>query len=82
MSKDLKVLEAEELKYATETISVLDKLQMNLGGLELNKSNLLNQFLDTEAKFNEFKEAMVEKYGENMNINLQTGELTEAEAEK
>lgn len=82
MSKDLKVLEAEELKYATETISVLDQLQMNLGGLELNKSNLLNQFFDTEAKFNEFKQAMVEKYGENMNINLQTGELTEAEAEK
>ena len=80
MSKDLKVLEAEELKYATETISVLDQLQMNLGGLELNKSNLLNQFLDTEAKFNEFKEAMVEKYGENMNINLQTGELTKSEA--
>ena len=82
MSKDLKVLEAEELKYATETISVLDQLQMNLGGLELNKSNLLNQFFNTEAKFNEFKQAMVEKYGENMNINLQTGELTEAEAEK
>ena len=82
MSKDLKVLEAEELKYATETISVLDQLQMNLGGLELNKSNLLNQFFDTEAKFNEFKQAMVEKYGENMNINLQTGELTEAGAEK
>jgi hypothetical protein len=80
MSKDLKVLEAEELNYATETISVLDQLQMNLGGLELNKSNLLNQFLDTEAKFNEFKEAMVEKYGENMNINLQTGELTKSEA--
>ena len=82
MSKDLKVLEAEELKYATETISVLDQLQMNLGGLEFNKSNLLNQFFNTEAKFNEFKQAMVEKYGENMNINLQTGELTEAEAEK
>ena len=82
MSKDLKVLEAEELKYATETISVLDQLQMNLGGLELNKSNLLNQFFDTEAKFNEFKQAMTEKYGENMNINLKTGELTEAEAEK
>lgn len=80
MSKDLKVLEAEELNYATETISVLDQLQMNLGGLEINKSNLLNQFLDTEAKFNEFKEAMVEKYGENMNINLQTGELTKSEA--
>ena len=80
MSKDLKVLEAEELNYATETISVLDQLQMNLGGLELNKSNLLNQFFDTEAKFNEFKQAMVEKYGENMNINLQTGELTKSEA--
>lgn len=82
MSKDLKVLEAEELKYASETISVLDQLQMNLGGLELNKSNLLNQFFNTEAKFNEFKQAMTEKYGENMNINLKTGELTKAEAEK
>jgi len=60
----------------------LEKLQtLNSDDLELQKHLVIEQVQSVRAEFATIEKELVEKYGENTVINLQTGELKEKEKE-
>jgi len=52
-----------------------------LGDLELQKHLVIEQIQSVRAEFATMEKLLIEKYGDNTVINLQTGELKEKEKE-
>lgn len=53
------------------------KAKMALGELELNKQGILNQINAMRQEFFEYEKMLIEKYGQDSVINLQSGEVTQ-----
>jgi len=72
---NIKVTE-EELKKIQELNADFTKSKNALGDLELQKQNVFQHIdmLRKEFAFNE--KSLIEKYGEDAVINIQTGEVT------
>mgnify|MGYP000891861020 CR=1 FL=1 len=72
---NIKVTE-EELKKIQELNADFTKSKNALGDLELQKQNIFQHIdmLRKEFAFNE--KSLIEKYGEDAVINIQTGEVT------
>ena len=56
-------------------------LKTQLGDLELQKHLVVEKVQEVRSQFGKLEKELVEKYGENTTINLQTGELKEKEKE-
>lgn len=72
----------EEMETLQSLISEFNKGKVNLGDLELQKSIIISNIGILKQKFAEEEEKLIKKYGENSVINLETGEITEKEAEE
>ena len=72
----------EEMETLQSLISEFNKGKVNLGDLELQKSIIISNIGILKQKFAEDEEKLIKKYGENSVINLETGEITEKEAEE
>ncbi len=72
----------EEMETLQSLISEFNKGKVNLGDLELQKSIIISNIGILKKKFAEEEEKLIKKYGESSVINLQTGEITEKEAEE
>ena len=66
----------EELKNIREMNSDFSKAKMNLGDLELQKQSLIKYIDSINDVFSKHEKILMEKYGEDAVINIETGEIT------
>lgn len=82
---DLKKIEEKELIKLQNFEGFFVKANETLGQLvtefEFKKSDVLRQINDQYVKREEFKKELSETYGENISIDMKTGEISEVEQE-
>lgn len=81
--EEKKSIEAKELTKLQELESFFKSANEALGQLtteyEFRKSDILRQVNDKIVKREEFKKELAETYGENISIDINTGEISEVE---
>lgn len=68
-------LTAEELNFIKNGTQEHTKIKIALGELELQKQAYIAQANKIKESFVENEKKLIEKYGENTVINMQTGEV-------
>lgn len=73
-------LTEDQLKELQTVISQTKELTSEVGSLEFTKQGLIAQLGQLNNKMSEIQKALLEEYG-NVNVNIETGEITENEGE-
>ena len=71
----------EELDFIKKGTAEFAKLKMALGEIELQKQNILRQADEIMVAFGNNEKYLIDKYGSDAVINMQTGEVTKKEAD-
>ena len=66
----------EELELIQTMNSDFAKAKMGLGDIELQKQGLLKHIEELKNVFGQHEKMLIEKYGADSVINMQTGEVT------
>lgn len=74
-------LKEDELKGLQEAIAKVNNIQMQIGGLEAQKHELLHSINKASEELSVVQKELEEKYGQ-VSINVQTGEITSDEPSK
>ncbi len=74
--QDIIFVTDEELKNIREMNSDFSKAKMNLGDLELQKQSLIKYIDKIKDVFAKHEKELMDKYGEDAVINIETGEVT------
>jgi len=74
-TKDLKVTDTE-LKSLQTKVQIINQAQMQVGGLEVQKSMLMEQVRAYQAELTVTQKELEEKYGK-VSVNLTDGTITE-----
>lgn len=69
-------LEQQELEMLQELQKSFVNIKMQIGDIELQKMQAINQANAIHSQFANVEKSLIEKYGEDSIINLQTGEVT------
>jgi hypothetical protein len=69
----------EELVKIQELNSEFNKAKMAIGDVELQKQQIIRHIEELKVEFSAHEKALVEKYGADAIINIQTGEVTKKE---
>ena len=80
MAEKAKKVTDEQLKELQEIVNKLNQIQMQLGGLELQKHELAHAIVEVNTDLVEKKKKLEEEYG-NVTINMADGIITEKEKE-
>ena len=72
-------LTQEELELVQTLNTDFTKLKISLGNLELQKQSILAEVDNLKLKFIENETDLINKYGADSVINIQTGEVTTKE---
>jgi len=75
----MKKVKDEELKYLQDLNAEFNKIKTQLGDLTLQKHGLVLQVQDLKGQFQQAEKGLMETYGENAVINLETGEVKDKE---
>lgn len=79
----MKKIEEKELKKLQNFETFFTKANEALGQLvtefEFKKSDVMRQISDQYVKREEFKKELAETYGENISIDINTGDISEVE---
>lgn len=75
----MQVLTAEELDKLKSIIAEDGKIKAQIGALELQKQTLFAAAAELNKVYAEQEKELIEKYGQNLNINIETGEITPKE---
>jgi len=78
--KKVEKLTKKELEALTNIIKQLNSVQSQIGGLELQKHELLQTFAQVKVKLDEQQKELQVKYGDKI-IDVNTGELNEPSKE-
>jgi len=78
MAKATKITD-KELKELQEINAEFNKRKAALGELEMQKHAILHQVDDLNASFSELEKKLVEKYGEDVTIDISTGQIKDKE---
>jgi hypothetical protein len=70
-------LTAEELEFIKKGSADYTKIKINLGELELQKQGFIKQAEEIVKAFTSNEKILIEKYGADSVINMQTGEVTQ-----
>ena len=70
----------EQLKDLQQVVSAINKLQFDIGTMEVQKHSALHAVFQGNDKLSEMQTQMTEQYGTN-DINIQTGEINYKEDE-
>jgi len=75
-AKDLRAasIKDEQLKELQQVVSAVNKLQFDIGTMEVQKHNALHAIFQGNEKLNELQEKLKEQYGTN-DINIQNGTI-------
>lgn len=68
-----------ELKELQEINAEFNKYKVALGEIEMQKHNILHQVDSVNKKFGDLEKKFIEKYGENVTIDINTGAITKKE---
>jgi chaperonin cofactor prefoldin len=68
----------EQLKQLQELVGTINNAQTQLGGIEMQKHQLLHQVSEVQTKLNEVQAELEKEYGK-VSINLQDGTITKDE---
>tara|TARA_R110000851_G_scaffold169700_1_gene315869 strand:+ start:4804 stop:5040 length:237 start_codon:yes stop_codon:yes gene_type:complete len=77
MSKKLSEVELKELQ---KVIGKINEVQVQIGGLEMQKQELILVGVEAKKALNETQKALEETYGQ-VQIDIQTGEIKENESD-
>lgn len=77
----MQVLTTEELDALKSIIAEDGKIKAQIGALELQKQGLFAAAAELNKTYADHEKQLVEKYGQNLNINIETGEITPKEEE-
>lgn len=69
-------LTQEELELVQSLNTDFTKLKISLGNLELQKQSILSEVDKLKDKFVENEKELINKYGADSVINIQTGDVT------
>ena len=72
-----KKVEEKELELLQKLNSSFSQLKNQLGDLELQKQIILENVTEIKKQFKSLETELIEKYGDNSVINLETGIITE-----
>ena len=70
----------EQLKELQQVVSAINKLQFDIGTMEVQKHNALHAIFQGNDKLNEMQGVLTEQYGTN-DINIQDGTVNYKEDE-
>ena len=70
----------KQLKQLQELVGTINNAQAQLGGIEMQKHQLLHQVTEVQAKLNEAQAELEKEYGK-VSINLQDGTITKEDEE-
>jgi len=76
--KTVKLTE-QELEFIKTGTLEYNKIKMSIGEYELQKQNLVLQAEKIREAFSNNEKILIEKYGTDSVINIQTGEVTQKE---
>jgi chaperonin cofactor prefoldin len=77
MATKVKTVEEKELKLLQELNSTFVQLKDKIADLELQKQMIFENVSEIKKQFKNLESELVEKYGDNSIINLETGIITE-----
>lgn len=66
----------EELLKIQELNSEFNKAKMAIGDVELQKQQIIRHIEELKVEFAAHEKSLIEKYGSDAVINIQTGEVT------
>jgi hypothetical protein len=67
----------EELTKIQEMNSDFNKAKMAIGDIELQKQGIIRHIDAMKVEFSQHEKMLIEKYGQDSVINIQTGEVTQ-----
>jgi hypothetical protein len=67
----------QELTKIQEMNSDFTKAKMAIGDIELQKQGLIRHIDAMKSEFSQHEKMLIEKYGKDSVINIQTGEVTQ-----
>lgn len=67
----------EELTKIQEMNADFSKAKMAIGDVELQKQNIIAHIEALKAEFAKHEKTLIEKYGKDSVVNIQTGEVTQ-----
>lgn len=67
----------EELGKIQELTSEFNKAKMAIGDIEIQKQNIFSHIDFLKKEFAVQEKLLIEKYGEDSIVNIQTGEITQ-----
>lgn len=71
-------LSKKKLEELTETIKTRDEAILQLGNLELQKVQLTSNAYNLSVNYEEIRQGLQAKYGDDVQIDLQTGDIVGA----
>jgi len=74
-------IENGELSDLQELVKNINQYQLQIGGLEAQKHDLLHQLVGIKQSLNELQKNLEDKYG-NVSIDIQSGEIKENDSPK
>ena len=75
----MKKIKDEELKYLQDLNIEFNKIKTQLGDITLQEHGLVLQVQELKLQFQKAEKGLMETYGENAVINLETGEVKDKE---
>ncbi|MHA2218026.1 MAG: hypothetical protein ACXACY_18995 [Candidatus Hodarchaeales archaeon] len=72
-------LEQEELQTVQNMLTAFEQLKSKIGDTEISKAKLLNQVGDLQGQYSQYEKILVEKYGTDVKIDVETGNITKVE---
>jgi uncharacterized membrane protein (DUF106 family) len=73
---DATIVTQEELKNIQQMTTEFNQAKMALGDIELQKQSILKSIEAMRLEFAHNERKLIEKYGEDAVINVQTGQIT------
>ncbi len=71
----------EELQKLQESVNKINGLQLQIGGVEAQKHELLHAISEATLNLASFQKELEEQYGQ-VSVNISTGEIVENESGK
>ena len=74
----MKKIKEEQLEKLQTFVNTMSQLQTAVGGLELQKQELVMQAISVNNDLRAYQEKLREEYGD-ITVNVKTGEITDAD---
>jgi hypothetical protein len=73
----MKKIEQSELDQITKANSDFAQIKETIANIEIQKHQSLHKLSALQVEFKTLEDELIKKYGDNVTINIKTGEITE-----